>query len=57
MGGALSTFGETKGAYRVLVLKSEGRPGHRWEDNIKMVRQEVVCGGTDWIDLAVQRGG
>jgi len=29
------------GAYRVLVVKREvkntlGRPGHRWDDNIKM---------------------
>ena len=29
------------------MLKPEGRPGRRGEDNIKMVLQEVVCGGTD----------
>jgi len=29
-----------------------GRPGHRWEDNIKMDLKEVGCGGKDWIDLA-----
>jgi hypothetical protein len=34
-------MGESRGAYRFLVGKSEerrplGRPGHRWEDNIKM---------------------
>jgi hypothetical protein len=32
-----------------------GRPGYRWEDNIKMDLQEVGCGGKDWIDLAQDR--
>ena len=31
-----------------------GRPGHRWEDNIKMDLQEVG-GDMDWIDLAQDR--
>jgi hypothetical protein len=40
------------GTYRVLVGKPEGkrplgRPRSRWEDNIKMDIQEVVCGGMD----------
>ena len=43
--------------YRVLVGKPGGkrplgRPRCRWEDNIKMGRQEVGCEGMDWIDLA-----
>ena len=29
-----------------------GRPRHRWEDNIKMVLQEVGCMVMDWIELA-----
>ena len=29
-----------------------GRPRRRWEDNIKVDLQEVVCGGMDWIELA-----
>jgi hypothetical protein len=38
-----------RGVYRVLVGKSEGkRPlgklRQRWDDNIKMDLQEVVCG-------------
>jgi hypothetical protein len=32
-----------------------GRPRRRWEDNIKIIRQEVGCGGTDWIELAQDR--
>jgi hypothetical protein len=46
--------------YRVLVGKPEGkrplgRPRRRWEDNIKMDLQEVVCGGMDWIELTQDR--
>jgi hypothetical protein len=49
-------MGESRGVYRELVGKSEGRrplgrPGHRWEDNINMDVQEVVL-GMDWVDLA-----
>ena len=48
---------ERRGVYRVLVGRPEGkiplgRPRRRWEDNIKMVLQEVGCGGVDWIELA-----
>jgi hypothetical protein len=32
-----------------------GSPRHRWEDNIKMDLQEVLMGGTDWIDMAQDR--
>ena len=39
-------MGESRGIYRVLVGKSEGkrplvRARHKWEDNIKMDIQEV----------------
>jgi hypothetical protein len=57
-------MGESRGIYRVLVWKPEGkisfrfphqnplgRPRHRWEDNIKMDLQKVGCG----IDLAQDR--
>jgi len=49
-----------RGVYRVLVEKLEGkrplgRPRRRWEDSIKMVLQEVGCGGMDWIELAQVR--
>jgi len=49
MGGACSPTGERRGVYRVLVRKPVGkrplgRPRCRWEDNIKMDVQEVICG-------------
>jgi hypothetical protein len=39
-------MGDSRGAYRVLVGKSEdktqlGRPRHRWEGNIKTDLQEI----------------
>ena len=60
MGEACSTYGERRGIFRVLVRKPEGkrqlgRPRLRWEDNIKMDLQEVVCRGMDWIELAQDR--
>jgi len=53
-------MGESRGVYRVLVGKSEGKiplgsPRRRWEDNIKMYIQEVGCDGMDWIDLPEDR--
>ena len=55
--GHVARMGESRGVYRVLVEKLEGkrpleRPWLRWEDNIKMDLQEGRCGGTDWIELA-----
>jgi hypothetical protein len=46
--------------YRVLVKNLEGkrllgRPKVKWEDNIKMVLQEVGCGDMDCIDRAQNR--
>jgi hypothetical protein len=50
-------MGEGRDVYRFLVGKPErkrplGRTRCRWYDNIKMVLQEVGCGGMDWIGLA-----
>jgi len=45
MGVASSIMRETRGVYRILVRKSEGkRPTRRWEDNIKIDLQEVGRG-------------
>ena len=56
----MARMGGSKGAYRVLVGRPEGkrllgRPGRRWEDNIKMDLKKMGCGGMDWIDLAQDR--
>ena len=53
-------MGDRRGVYRVLMGKREGKrplggPRRRWEDNIKMDLQEVVCGGMDWTELAQDR--
>jgi hypothetical protein len=53
-------MGDSRGVYRVLVGKPEGkkplvRLRRRWEDNIKMDFSELGCEGMDWIDLAQDR--
>ena len=58
--GHVALIWESRGVYRVVVGKSEGkrplgRTRRRWEDNIKMNLQEVGCGGVDWIELAQDR--
>ena len=58
--GRLARMGESRGVCRVLVGKPErkrplGRRRRRWEDNITMYLQEVMCGGMDWSELAQDR--
>jgi hypothetical protein len=53
-------MGEVRGAYNILVGRPEGRrplgrPGHRWEDNIKMDLRAIWFGDVDWNDLALDR--
>jgi hypothetical protein len=60
IGGASSTNGEKRNAYRLLVQKPGGkrpleRPRHRWVDNIKMDLEEMGWGGVEWIGLAQDR--
>jgi hypothetical protein len=60
--GQVARMGEERWVHRVLVGKPEGkrplgRPGRRWEDNIKMDVQEVGGGRGDWMELAQDRDG
>ena len=60
LAGHVAIIGERRSAYRVLVGRPErripfGRPRRRWEDNIKLVLQEVGWKGMYWIDLAQDR--
>jgi hypothetical protein len=60
MGWAGGTHGEGRGAYRVLVGRSEGkrplgRPRRRWDDNIKMDLREIGIDGAKWNRLAQDR--
>jgi len=50
--GHTALMGDSRGLYRVLLGKTEGkRPlGRRWIR--KMDLQELGCGGMGWIDLA-----
>ena len=50
--GHVARMEERRGVYRVLVGKPAGKrqlgsPRLRWEDNIKIDLQEVVCGVVD----------
>ena len=62
--GHVVHMGESRGVFRVLVGKSEGkrplgRPRRRWEDNIKMDLQEVGCGvwtGSSWLRIGTTGG-
>jgi hypothetical protein len=58
--GYVARRGEGIGVHRILMGKPEGKraleiPKHRWEDNIKMNRQEVGGGCGDWMELAQVR--
>jgi len=58
--GHVASMRESRGVYRVLVEKNEGkrplgRPRPRWEDNIKIDLQKVGWKVMDWIDLAQDR--
>jgi hypothetical protein len=62
--GHVERMGERRGAYRALVGKPEGRrprgrPGRRWEDNIKMDLREVeweAWTGSIWLTIGTGGG-
>ena len=58
--GHVASMGESRGVYRVLVGKPEGkrplgRHRRRWEDNIRIDLREVESGCVDWMELAQGR--
>jgi hypothetical protein len=58
--GHVTRMGKGRGMCVLLVGKPEGkrplgRHRGRWRDNIKMVVQEVGCGGMDWTELVHDR--
>jgi hypothetical protein len=59
MGAACSTYGVERCVHgfggEPEAQRSRARPWHRWDDNIKIVLQEVGCDGMDWIELAQDR--
>jgi hypothetical protein len=58
MGGACSVYGGGEKCLQVGKPEGKrllGRPIPGWEDNIKAVLEEVVCGVMDWIELAQDR--
>jgi hypothetical protein len=55
-------MGEGRGTYRILLRRPEGkrplgRPGRRWEDNIKMDLQWDGGAWTGLIWLRIGKGG
>ena len=58
--GHVVRMGDSRGVYRVLVGKPEGkrllgRPWWRWKDHTKIDVQEEACEGMDWIDVTQDR--
>jgi hypothetical protein len=56
MGGACSTNGEKRNAYRILLGKPEGKrplggPRCRWVNTIRMDLGEIGWDGVDWIHM------
>jgi hypothetical protein len=55
--GHVERMGENRNAHRILVGKSDrkaslGRPGRKWDDNIKIVFIDREWGCMDWINVA-----
>jgi hypothetical protein len=54
MGGACSTYGANRGAFRILVGRPEGRPGVDGRIILKWIFKKWDR-GMDWIELAQAR--
>ena len=55
MGGACNTYGERKGACKILVGKPLGDPGVDGRIIVRWIFKKWVGGGKDWVDLAQGR--
>jgi hypothetical protein len=55
MGGACSTNGEKRSAYRILVGKPERKKTLEIRRHTKMYLEEIGWGGMDWVGLAQDR--
>ena len=58
--GHVTRMGERRGPCYILVGRPDGkgplgRPGHKWEHNIKTDLQELAWGDMDWSDTARNR--
>ena len=53
-------WNEGRSAFKILTGKPTakrrlGRPGRRWEDNIRMVLEEIGINTRNWVDSAQER--
>jgi hypothetical protein len=49
--GYVACMGRKRNAYKMLVEKCQGRPRHRWENNIKMDLVKTGCEGVSCTEL------
>ena len=61
LAGHVARVGDSRGIYRVLMVRPEGkralgRPRRRWEDFIRVDPQVIAWGDSDWIAVAQDKG-
>ena len=58
--GHVARMEERRSAFKILTGKLTGkrplgRPSHRWEDNIRIVLEEIGINKCNWVDLDQER--
>ena len=58
--GHVARLEEGKSAFKILTGKLTGkrhfgRPGHSWEDNIRMYLEEIDINARNWVDSSQDR--
>ena len=53
--GYVAKMEEGWSAFKILTGKPTGRPRGRWEDNIRMVFEEIGINAGNWVDSAQDR--